>query len=569
MTDQTAASYPRIRARFGDGAIDKVTRIFSAGLDDIFTELLQNARRAGATQVSVTTDHADDVVWIIVNDDGAGISDPQMLLTFGESDWDGDVQDNEDPAGMGILALSRFGCMVRSVSGPNRYEVELTPDHFMGKLSADVVPDIDRMDGVTTSVAFEYPHTPPHDLADALRPAAEYCAVPVTLDGEKLPQSDFLAYAVHTETWRGLRLGIFRTRGGSPKHNLNFFGRTIEAWLPSVATLDRENWYVKADLVACPELQLVLPARKELVRTEFLPVLRDAALAVIFRAMAISGSPPDLAWADWDRARRAGVNLPAAAPRLKPWQPGSSNAVFEYHESLEPVLLDEEALPDAIVARDFKLPPLEFPLERALLKSGILHRIFQADDRLDGYAWYDAISVLNDFSVWISEDGERTELAEYINHLPKERDSRVDRVDFCLLVAESAAENTVTSEMWVQGDVALESDQTYVGGPMRALVSRDSKISHYGLRDLIYESFFRFDANWESESFGTQIERAREWSYRIALTMLVSEDAACIQLVHDLVYDHVLDRTQGRDMDIRIRGRQVDVSIVPEQSEES
>ena len=36
-----------IRARVGDSAIDKVTRLFSAGLADIFTETLQNSRRGG------------------------------------------------------------------------------------------------------------------------------------------------------------------------------------------------------------------------------------------------------------------------------------------------------------------------------------------------------------------------------------------------------------------------------------------------------------------------------------------------------------------------------------------
>ena len=43
-----------IRARVGDGAIDKVTRMFNAGLSDACLEMLQNARRAGATAVNVT-----------------------------------------------------------------------------------------------------------------------------------------------------------------------------------------------------------------------------------------------------------------------------------------------------------------------------------------------------------------------------------------------------------------------------------------------------------------------------------------------------------------------------------
>ena len=39
-----------IRARVGDSAIDKVTRLFSAGLADIFIETLQNSRRGGANR---------------------------------------------------------------------------------------------------------------------------------------------------------------------------------------------------------------------------------------------------------------------------------------------------------------------------------------------------------------------------------------------------------------------------------------------------------------------------------------------------------------------------------------
>ena len=47
----TTSDHAPLRARVGDGAIDKVTRMFNAGLSDICTEMLQNARRAGATAV--------------------------------------------------------------------------------------------------------------------------------------------------------------------------------------------------------------------------------------------------------------------------------------------------------------------------------------------------------------------------------------------------------------------------------------------------------------------------------------------------------------------------------------
>ena len=80
-------SSPTIRARVGDSAIDKVTRLFSAGLADIFTETLQNSRRGGANRVAATIEQDGDTTRVTLADDGIGITDPAVLLTFGESNW--------------------------------------------------------------------------------------------------------------------------------------------------------------------------------------------------------------------------------------------------------------------------------------------------------------------------------------------------------------------------------------------------------------------------------------------------------------------------------------------------
>src|SRR5262249_16761304 len=66
----------------------------------LVTELLQNARRAGATVVCVGFD--DEARTHTVTDDGAGIDDFQKLLTFNESGWDGNVALAEHPFGVGF-----------------------------------------------------------------------------------------------------------------------------------------------------------------------------------------------------------------------------------------------------------------------------------------------------------------------------------------------------------------------------------------------------------------------------------------------------------------------------------
>ena len=66
----------------------------------LVTELLQNARRAGAKRIEVLHDERARVLRII--DDGCGIDDFQKLLTFNESGWAESVYREEHPFGVGF-----------------------------------------------------------------------------------------------------------------------------------------------------------------------------------------------------------------------------------------------------------------------------------------------------------------------------------------------------------------------------------------------------------------------------------------------------------------------------------
>ena len=101
--------YAPIRARVSEDTLNKVSRFFNATLSDILYELLQNARRAKATEIRIDTDFSG-TDWryptISITDNGRGIKDPQVLLSLGESDWSSHLEQSEDPAGMGIFSLS-------------------------------------------------------------------------------------------------------------------------------------------------------------------------------------------------------------------------------------------------------------------------------------------------------------------------------------------------------------------------------------------------------------------------------------------------------------------------------
>ncbi|MYB12286.1 MAG: hypothetical protein F4X42_03390 [Rhodospirillaceae bacterium] len=88
-----AASPPAtIRARIHESAVRRVTRAYGGTLADIFTEALQNSRRAGAARIRISvaaltgrpsgaqTDMGAPCFTVTIADDGMGIADPAVLL---------------------------------------------------------------------------------------------------------------------------------------------------------------------------------------------------------------------------------------------------------------------------------------------------------------------------------------------------------------------------------------------------------------------------------------------------------------------------------------------------------
>ena len=66
------------------------------------TELMQNARRAGATLIDIST--ADKDHTLIITDNGCGVSDFSKLMTLCDSGWGEDVQESDAPYGVGFLS---------------------------------------------------------------------------------------------------------------------------------------------------------------------------------------------------------------------------------------------------------------------------------------------------------------------------------------------------------------------------------------------------------------------------------------------------------------------------------
>ncbi len=90
----------QVAVRINEGNLLKNLRYAFSNRYTIVSELLQNARRAGASYVVVEYDAASET--LMVRDDGGGIDDFQKLFTFGESGWDDTTVANETAFGLGF-----------------------------------------------------------------------------------------------------------------------------------------------------------------------------------------------------------------------------------------------------------------------------------------------------------------------------------------------------------------------------------------------------------------------------------------------------------------------------------
>ena len=109
----------------------------------LVSELLQNARRAGAMRIEI---HYDATAQVLrVEDDGRGLDDFQKLLSFHESGWDAATSAEERPFGVGfskcLYAATR--CIVAS----NRQRVDIDTAAALAKASIEVEPITEAVAG--------------------------------------------------------------------------------------------------------------------------------------------------------------------------------------------------------------------------------------------------------------------------------------------------------------------------------------------------------------------------------------------------------------------------------------
>ena len=90
----------KVQMKVNQQNLVKTLRLGFSNPETVLSELLQNARRAGATAVNFTCQGN----CLTIEDDGCGIGDFQNLLSVAESGWDAETIEREHPFGIGFLS---------------------------------------------------------------------------------------------------------------------------------------------------------------------------------------------------------------------------------------------------------------------------------------------------------------------------------------------------------------------------------------------------------------------------------------------------------------------------------
>lgn len=541
----------KIRSQVDPAAVTKVTRLFNNTLGDIFCELIQNARRSGASAVDLRIIDVDTVAWLSIADDGAGIEDPSVILALGRSGWDEDIVRREDPAGMGVFSLAGRDVEVRSCarSTGEGWSIRIAADDWESGSPIAVALGVHPY-GTEIRVPIDEQWS--KSLETSAQNAARYCPIPVRFNGKDLPREDWLKGAATIVEQHGVRIGIYQNyvhRHFSP--SINFHGVTVASLLPMVAEKDR-NWAAKIDIVNAPELQLVLPSRKEMVENAALHELRAAVRLAIFRHIALIGSHR-LSFTDWQKASDLGVSLPEARNELLAWVP----AVADYNSGTSRQAMTST---DNLVLMDDFGPPLEQCAAFALSKDGrYCGRLAAPDETMTGYGWYDRLPRITGLRFNIDKAGETFELGG--SDFPGIESGAVERLDLVLTMSGPDPQT-----LHIPAPIAIEYDEGIFWSFEEAnvLLATPTAVTPAELADLLDGACFCASDDREADSWDTQHDRFLLDAQEMATRLLLGDEAALLERLRAILAYRTQWFVPEGSQFVAVIGREaVDIRIEP------
>jgi len=296
-----------IQARVNERLLSKAARLFTGTLDGRIIEILQNARRAGATEVHIINSDGR----VTVRDNGQGIADFSALLDLGKSGWDDNTENAEDPAGVGVFCLAPRDVEIRS----GNKQAVITAKGWTG--APVLVLAAEKCVPGTMLVFPEEPWT-----FDTVQRHAVFTGLTVIVDGQTCESEPFVSEHAASHPELGCKIEVRQRSALSQWHSrwknsyyaddvlVNFHGQVVSfTYMPL-----SEHVQFLIDLTGKPTgIRLMLPARTQLVENETLEKLKAAIEKEAYRYIQRRGCHK-LKFSEYGRAKELGIELPEAEP---------------------------------------------------------------------------------------------------------------------------------------------------------------------------------------------------------------------------------------------------------------
>ena len=287
--------------------LSKADRLFTGTLDGRIIEILQNARCAGATEVTITNEKG----LVTVRDNGCGIDDFSKLLDLGDSDWDEALEKAEDPAGVGVFCLAPRKVTICSKGK----KIVISKDGWTGKpirLTKNDDPDKDTV----LTFADE-----PWELS-VVKKHAVFSGMKVVVDGKSCPQEPFTSSRAAPHPELGCKIEVrerdhlnhwqneWREHYYDDTIVVNFHGQVVKSTYHPVS----ESLVFLVDMTGEPTgIRMMLPARTRLIENKAFEVLKAAIEKEAYRFIQKRGKHT-LPYKEYKRAAELGIALPEAEP---------------------------------------------------------------------------------------------------------------------------------------------------------------------------------------------------------------------------------------------------------------
>jgi hypothetical protein len=296
-----------ICAKVNPRLLTKADRLFTGTLDGRIIEILQNARRAGATEVVITNENG----LVSVQDNGSGIDDFSKLLDLGDSDWDQAMEQAEDPAGVGVFCLAPRKVTICSKGK----KVVISKAGWTGK-PMELTEVDEPCNGTMLTFADE-----PWELLKVQKHAV-FSGLKVIVDGKSCPQQRFTSRRAVSYPELGCKIEVRERDHISEWHKqwrdsyyhdtviVNFHGQIVKLTYGPVS----ENLVFLVDMTGEPTgIRMMLPARTRLVENKAFEQLKAAIEIETYRFIQKRGSHK-LPFNEYKRAEELGIELPESEP---------------------------------------------------------------------------------------------------------------------------------------------------------------------------------------------------------------------------------------------------------------